>query len=242
MENDYSLFEEKIEMKKENNISKDFKKENNTKIFIVILIILGLIIFYNSIKNNINEIQTLDNKEIIVLANKFNNTKKPWNILNKFTKIFELYRLYNLYDDYIGTPLNITNKIKEFYNLNLTLDIFDLENYIKIKDFLGIDGDLKEAMVNGAFALSLIKGTDIFTIIFEKEFFMKLLKNKKLLSLNIAQFLLLTAIFYFAQQIDYKDILSYAYEFYKQYYNFEENGLNNTKLNNTNLNNTNITY
>lgn len=239
MDNDYSLFEEKIEMKKENNISKDLKKENTTKIFIVILIvILALIVFYNSIKNNTTEIQSLDNKDLIVLINKLNNTKSSRK-LNRFTSIFDIHTLYNLYDDYIGKPLNITNKIKEFLNLNLTSDIFDLDNYNKIKDFLDIDGDLIESIEDGIFVLSLIKGTEDLTIIFEKDFFKQLFKILKIIPFRFAEFIFLVGLFYFGKKLDYTEIMNYAYYFYNSYSNVEENS---TSLNNTNLNNINTTY
>ncbi len=115
MEIDYSLFEDQKEINKENYNSNDYKQKKNIKIFILsILIILGFIILYTNIIENYTEIHPLENNEIIAFVNKYNKTGNSWNILNKFNKVFKIYKLYNYYDTYIGTPLNITNKIKEF--------------------------------------------------------------------------------------------------------------------------------
>ena len=116
-------------------------------------------------------------------------------------------------DEYI--PSNITSYIIDFFKRNLTDDIFNIENYNKIKNLIGLDGNLTTIMNNGIFILTLFIGSeDILEIKFEEQYFDNLLKKKKTFSLKIGQFILLSALYYFCNKIDYKVIISYAYDCY----------------------------
>ena len=62
--------------------------------------------------------------------------------------------------------------MESFLKANITTDIFDLDNYIKIKNYIGLDGNLTKIVENGILILTLFIGPgDILQIIFEKEFF-----------------------------------------------------------------------
>ena len=203
MEIDYSLFKDS----KENEIEKGILYNYKAKIAIYIILILMFlfIIYIFLIKDSIKNSNTIEEeKEIIFLVKKGNNTEvSRWKFFDKFNTIFELYRLYDFYDEYIGTPLNITNQIKEFFSINLSKDIFDIENYIKIKNYLRIDGKIETFIENGVLVLGLFVGTDILNIKFDKNFLYNLLKSRKKFTLQIGQFLLLSLIFYFYNNVDY---------------------------------------
>ena len=219
MENDYSLFKDIKEKEADVEIVKmNFNNTNERiKIFVILnLILLVLILIYISLKENSFKNPSVEDKEKIVFIKKFGNETEVsrWTYLDKFNNIFNLYRLYNIYDDYIGAPFNITNKIKDFFNLNLTTDIFDLDNYIKIKNYVDLDGRLEKIIDNGLFVLSLIIDTDLLNIIFDKNYFNNLLKAKKKFPIKIAQFILLSLIFYYYDSLNYEEIISYATNFY----------------------------
>ena len=160
MENDYQLFKDEEEEKKEH---KPPKYEKQNKIFYIsfLLILLCFIIFYFFITYESKEIKsTKNNEEIIVFVNTLNKTTKSssnwkkWNI-DKLSYVFDVW--YKIYDDYIVT-YNITNTIKEFFNANITTNIFDVNNYIRIRDFFGLDFDLESTIKNGVMILSFISG------------------------------------------------------------------------------------
>ena len=240
MEIDYSLFKDENEKIKE--IREEVYKKGNNKIAIiipfVIFLCLILVSYYSIDKSNKN--QSLENKETILFLNKLNKTTpatetqkskyfwKNWKF-DKLAYVFDLYNFYRIYNDYVGTPLNITSKIQEFFKANITLDITDLDNYIKIKNYLGLDNiTLEKTIEGGIFVLTLIFEEEFFKIKFEKEYFIKLLQNKNIIRLGIAQFILLSTILYFGQSNDYSEIISYAKDlFYSLVYN------NNKENNNT---------
>ena len=124
----------------------------------------------------------MEKKELIHFLSNVNktktteiNNKNNWNsILKYFDANFKLYKFYEIYEKYIDEPFNVTGRVSEFFNYNLTRDIFDLNNYIKIKDYLGLNGDVKRIVENGVLVLSLVLDTDIINIRFEKQYFINL--------------------------------------------------------------------
>ena len=219
MEIDYSLFKDKKENELKEGIKKNnyksIKQENKLKIYTFIcIILLFLILLYISVKDNSNIESYTKSKETIILLNKNRSITKnsKWNYLEKFNSIFELYQFYN----FVGSIVNISYYVESFLKANITTDIFDLDNYIKIKNYIGLDGNLTKIVENGILILTLYFGPgDIIQIIFEKEFFLKMLNKPKRFCFKTAQFLLLSAIFYFQNIIDYETIISYAYSYYK---------------------------
>ena len=219
MEIDYSLFKDKKENEFKEEIKKDnfesINKENKLKIYTFIcIILLFLILLYISVKDNSNIESYTKSKETIILLNKNKSITKnsKWNYLEKFNTIFELYQFYN----FVGSCVNISYYVESFLKANITTDIFDLDNYIKIKNYIGLDGNLTKTVENGILILTLFIGPgDIFQIVFEKEYFLKILNKPIRLCLKKAQFLLLSAIVYFHNIIDYETIISYAYSYYK---------------------------
>ena len=207
---------------------------NKNKFIILCLLFFGLIILYNYVlynKDNSDMIQSYENKENVYFISKFNNTKAPktyWNYLDKF---YSIYGLYQLCDNY----LNITYRIKEFFQTNITTDIFDLNNYIKIKEYLGLDGNITKVIENGVLVLTFIIGPEILNFRFEKQFFIDLLlRNKLKLGLGIGQFLLLSGLLYFGHDLSIspENIIDYAKQFFYQIINLNDD---NDEINNSTL-------
>ena len=181
MESNYTLYQDEEERKKEDY--KALKKENsNKKIYIsFFLMALCFIIFYCFNDNKTNNIEKMNkNGQIIAFINKINKTttsssnRKSWNI----DKYINILKFLSKYDDYIENCANFTNKVKEFFDLNITTDDFDLNNYIKIKDYLGLDFTIEKAVENGLFILYIIEGDVIMDFIFDKKYFSRLRQKK----------------------------------------------------------------
>ena len=128
------------------------------------------------------------------------------------TYIFNIW--YKIYDDYIVT-YNITNTIKEFFNANITTNISDVNNYIRIRDFFGLDFDLESTIKNGVMILSFISGDTLIDMIFDNKFFARLSKYKNILKLNnVCKFIILCFITYFGQSLSYKAIIQSIIDWY----------------------------
>ena len=221
MDIDYSLFKDSTETKTEKIEKKESKKEI---IAIPLIILIAFILLYS----NSSKTQPLEKKELIHFLSNVNktktteiNNKNNWNSIFKyFDAIFKLYKFYEIYEKYIDEPFNVTGRVSEFFNYNLTRDIFDLNNYIKIKDYLGLNGDVRRIVENGVLVLSLVLDTDIINIRFEKQYFFNLLKGNKKFPLNIRRFIILSFVFYFADEINVNSIIEYANNLY--YYGIDK--------------------
>ena len=230
MEIDYKLFQE--EEDKKDHKSPKYEKQNKIFYISFLLMLLCFIIFYLFITNESKEIKSKkNNEEIIVFVNKLNKTTKSssnwkkWKI-DKFSNIFNIWNYYSIYDDYIGTPYNITNKIKEFFNVNITTDIFDLNNYIRIRDYFGLDFDLNRTIKNGIMILSFISGDTLIDMVFDNKYFERLRKYKNILKLNnVAKFISLCFITFFGQSLSFNEIQQSIIDWYEflGYDNIENN-------------------
>jgi hypothetical protein len=217
MEFNYTLYQDEEERKKEDY--KALKTENNNKKFYIsfFLVVAFFIIFYCFNVNKTNSIEKINkNDQIIAFINKMNKTtgspsnRKSWNI----DKYINIFKFLSKYDDYIENCANFTNKVKEFFNLNITTDIFDLNNYIKIKDYLGLDFTLENTIENGLFILYIIDGDAVMDFIFDRKYFSRLRKYKKFFSWRFFIFIMLSLITYFGQSNSYELIKQYIAECY----------------------------
>ena len=74
---------------------------------------------------------------------------------------------------------------------------------------------MQKTIENGIYVLRLFIDEDIFKIKFDKAYLEQLIKNKrKLFPINIARFFILSIIFFFLDNINYNEIVSYVYQFY----------------------------
>jgi len=231
---EYSLFKDKEEKEKEKEKGKDIYSNINeqmlTTISITFLILLSLF-FFLSLFYRESEPISLEfngNNEIISFINKKNNSiakksssKGWWYNLKEFIPDFQDI-VIKLYDFVIPSDFNSTNILNLFNNL--TSNITDIDNYIKIKDFCGLDVSLSSVVVSGIFVIQFIIDTVGVEMRFDKKFLLKFNNfNAISLTFKLLAFLTFSIIFNYYDDFNIEKMKSFIYELYYTIQNYIKN-------------------
>ena len=202
-----------------------------TTIFIAFLILLSLFFFLNIFYRERESI-SLEfnvNNEIISFINKRNNSivKKSssngwnWYNLKEFIPDFQDI-VIPLYDFVIPSKFNSSNIINLFNNL--TNNTFDINNYIKIKDFCGLDVSLTSVVTSGILVINFIIDTVGVEMKFDKNILLKFSNvNALSLSFKLLAFLTFSIIFNYCDNFNIEKMKSFIYELYNSIQNYIKN-------------------
>jgi len=127
-----------------------------------------------------------------------------------------------LYDFVIPSDFNSTNILNLFNNL--TSNITDIDNYIKIKDFCGLDVSLSSVVVSGIFVIQFIIDTVGVEMRFDKKFLLKFNNfNAISLTFKLLAFLTFSIIFNYYDDFNIEKMKSFIYELYYTIQNYIKN-------------------
>jgi len=234
---EYTLFQDKEEIVEEK--VKEEKKEKYTNInekmlttiFIAFLILLSLF-FFLSLFYRESESFSLEfnvNNEIISFINKGNNSivKKStsngwrWYNLEQFIPNFQDI-VISLYDFVIPSKFNSSNILNLFNNLNN--NTFDINNYIKIKDFCGLDVSLTSVVTSGILVINFIIDTVGVEMKFDKKLLLKFINvNALSLSFKLLAFLTFSIIFNYCDNFSIEKMEYFIKELYNSVQNYIKN-------------------
>ena len=232
---EYSLFQDKEETVEEKMKEKEKYTNINEKmlttIFIVFLILLILFFFLSlfyresesiSLEFNVNnEIISFINKRNNSIVNKYSSNGWSWYNLKKFIPDFQEIAI-SLYDYVIPSKFNSSNIINLFNNL--TSNTFDIDNYIKIKDFCGLDVSLASVVTSGILVINFIIDTVGVEMKFDKKLLLKFSNvNALSLSFKLLAFLTFSIIFNYCDNFSIEKMKSFIYELYYSIQNYIKN-------------------
>ena len=232
---EYSLFQDKEEIVEEK--MKEKQKYTNinekmlTTIFIAFLMLLSLFFFLSlfyresesiSLEFNVNnEIISFINKRNNSIAKKYSSNGWSWYNLKEFIPDFQDI-VVSLYDFVIPSKFNSSNIINLFNNL--TSNTFDIDNYIKIKDFCGLDVSLTSVVTSGILVINFIIDTVGVEIKFDKKLLLKFSNvNALSLSFKLLAFLTFSIIFNYCDNFSIEKMKSFIYELYNSIQNYIKN-------------------
>ena len=183
---DYSFFRDKEEIDKEKYANITEKITLVTFIALLILISLFFVLSFYYRENEPISIQISENKKIISFLNKKNvtNVKKAssnfgWKWYKTIIELAEEGKGW--YDSIVPYEYNST-QIANLYK-NFTDNLFDIQNYEKLIDYLGLNVNITRKVVsNGILIVSYIFDTGIIEMKFDKQFSLKF-KNVNLAKL-----------------------------------------------------------
>jgi hypothetical protein len=174
---DYSLLKDNEETEKEKYTNITEKITIILFITVLILLSLFLILSFYYRENESISIQISEKNEIISFINRKNSTdvKKTSNNFGwKWYKtIIELAEEGKGWYDSIVPPEYSSAQIANLYK-NFTDNLFDVQNYEKLIDYLGLNVNITRKVVsNGILIVSYIFDTGIIEMKFDKQFSLK---------------------------------------------------------------------